>query len=85
LASIVETSSQCCSKENEEENLCLMVGYKLAANSVSSSISINYEKYSSLLEAFKETHKEAKKLALSNNKLKRLNNVKMLECLELTT
>ena len=44
------------------------------ASSVSSSSSIDSENYSQLLNAFKETHEEANKLALSNNRLKGLNN-----------
>jgi len=35
---------------------------------------MNHENYSSLLEAFKKTHEEASMLALSNNRLKELNN-----------
>jgi len=43
------------------------------SSSVSSNTSINFENYSQLLNAFKETHEEANKLALSNNRLKGLN------------
>jgi len=43
-------------------------------NSVSYSSSIDNENYSQLLNAFKETHEQANKLALSNNRLKGLNN-----------
>jgi len=43
-------------------------------SSVSSSSSIDSENYSQLLNAFKEIHEEANKLALSNNWLKGLNN-----------
>jgi len=53
-------------------------------SSVSSSPLINFENYSQLLDAFKETHEEANRMALSNNHLKGLNNwlenrVKVLE------
>lgn len=51
-----------------------MVGYELDVSSVSSNISMNYENYSSLFDAFKETHVEAKKFSLSNIRLKGLNN-----------
>jgi len=37
------------------------------SSSVSSNTSINFEKYSQLLEAFKETHEEANRMALLNN------------------
>jgi len=37
------------------------------ANSVSSNSPKSFENYSSLLDAFKETHEEANRLALSNN------------------
>jgi len=40
------------------------------ASSVSSSSSINSGNYSQLLNSFKETHEEANKLALSNNRLR---------------
>jgi len=43
-------------------------------SSVGSNISINFENYSQLLDAFKETHEKANRLALSNNRLKGLNN-----------
>jgi len=44
------------------------------SSSVSSSTSINFENYSQLLDAFKETHEEANRLTLLNNRLKGLNN-----------
>jgi len=43
-------------------------------SSENSSVSFNNANYSSLLHAFHETHEEANKLALSNNRLKGLNN-----------
>jgi len=45
------------------------------SSSVTSSTSINFENYSQLLDAFKETHKEATTLALLNNQSKGLNNL----------
>jgi len=44
------------------------------ASSVSSCTSLNAENYSQLLQALKETHKEANRLALLNKRLKGLNN-----------
>jgi len=44
------------------------------ARSVNSSTSINFENYSQLLDAFKETHEEANRLTLLNNHLKDMNN-----------
>jgi len=43
-------------------------------SSVSSKTSVNIENYNQLLDAFKETHEEANRLALLNNQLKGLNN-----------
>jgi len=54
-----DTSSSFFSKEDEEANLCLMVGHQSEASTVTSNISTNYENYSTLLQAFKETHEEA--------------------------
>ena len=45
-----------------------------SSSSVSSNASLSAENYSQLLQAFKETHEEANRLALSNNRLKWLNN-----------
>jgi len=45
-----------------------------SSSSVSSCASLRAENYSQLLQAFKETHEEANRLALSNNRLKGLNN-----------
>ena len=44
------------------------------ASSVSSCTSLNAENYSQLLQAFKETHEPANRLAILNNWLKGLNN-----------
>jgi len=44
-----------------------------SSSDVSSCASLNAENYSELLEAFQETHYEANRLVLSNNRLKELN------------
>jgi len=64
------------SSEDEKANICLMAdGDDDSSNSssVSSNASLSAENYSQLLQAFKETHEEANRLALSNNRLKGLN------------
>jgi len=50
-----------------------MAGHELDS-SVSSRISFTHDNYSTLLNVFKETHEEANRLALSNNRVKGLNN-----------
>jgi len=45
-------------------------------SSLSSCTSLNAENYSQLLQDFKETHEEANRLALLNNRLKVLNGLK---------
>jgi len=45
-----------------------------SSSSVSSCASLSAENYSQFLQAFKETHEEANRLALSNNRLKGMNN-----------
>jgi len=45
-----------------------------SSSNVSSCASLNAENYSQLLQVFKETHEEANRLALANNRLKGLNN-----------
>jgi len=62
------------SQEDIEANLCLMAGDNSEVSSEYSNASFNSTNYNSLLQAFHETHKEANKLALSNNRLKGLNN-----------
>jgi len=79
-----DNSPSSSSSEEEETNLCLMTRQESDVSSVSSNSSIDSENYSQLLNAFKETHEEANKLALSNNRLRGLNNwlekrVKVLE------
>ena len=59
------------SSDDEEANLCLRV---FVSNNMISSSSIKGNNYYQLLEAFKETHEEANRLALSHNRLKGLNN-----------
>jgi len=78
------SSSSSSSQEDIEANLCFMAGKNSEVSSENSSTSFNSANYSSLLQAFHETHEEANRLALSNNKLKGLNNwlegrVKQLE------
>jgi len=71
------SSSSSSSSEDEKANLCLMAegnDDSSSSSSVSSCASLNAENYSQLLQAFKETHEEANRLTLSNNRLKWLNN-----------
>ena len=68
------TSSSSSSHKDVEANLCLMVGEDSEASSINSSTSFNNTNYSSLLQVFFETHEEANILALSNNRLKGMNN-----------
>jgi len=79
-----DNSSSSSSSEEEEANLYLMARQESDASSVSSSSSIDSENYIQLLNVFKKTHENANKLALSNNRLRGLNNwlekrVKVLE------
>jgi len=67
-----DTSSSSSSSE-EEANLCLMAGDS-TSSSVSSTPSFTHENYYDLLNAFKETHEEANRLAQANNRYKGLNN-----------
>jgi len=67
------SSSSSSSHEDVEVNLCLMAGENLEVSRENSSISFNSTNYNSLLQAFHETHEEANRLALSNNRLKGLN------------
>ncbi|XP_068486973.1 uncharacterized protein [Phaseolus vulgaris] len=69
-----EVFSSNSSSGGEEVNLCLMAKGESFMSCISSSTSINFETYSQLLDAFKETHEEANRLALLNNLLKGLNN-----------
>jgi len=68
------SSSSSSSQEDIEANLCLMARENSEVSSEYSSTSFNSANYSSLLQAFHESHEEANKLALSNNRLKDLNN-----------
>ena len=67
-------SSFSSSSKDVEVNLCLKAKEEHESSTVSSNSSINVEDYSQLLEAFKETHEEANRLALISNRLKGLNN-----------
>ena len=51
-----------------------MTDYESSINGVSYNFFVNGENYNQLLDALKETHEETNKLALSNNRLKGLNN-----------
>jgi len=68
------SSSNSSSKEDIEGNPCFMAGKDSEVSSEDSSNSFNSTNYSSLLNAFQETHEEANKLARSNNRLKGMNN-----------
>jgi len=68
------SSSSSSLSEDEEANMCLMAKEEDDASIVSSCTSLNAENYSKLLQDFKETHEEANRLALLNNRLKGLNN-----------
>jgi len=69
-----DSSSKSTSSDDEEENLWLMVKDASDTSSVSSNSSEKFENYSQLIDAFKEIHEKANRLALSNNRLKGLNN-----------
>ena len=64
------------SSEDERPNICLVAegeDESCSSSEVSSCASLNEQNYSELLEAFQETHDEANRLVLSNNRLKELN------------
>jgi len=67
------SSSSSSSQEDIEENPCFMAGKDSEVSSEDSSTSFNSTNYSSLLNAFQETHEEVNKLARSN-RLKGMNN-----------
>jgi len=78
------SSSNSSSQEDSEANMCFMAGKNSKVSSEDSNTSFNSASYNSLLQAFHETHEEANRLPLSNNRLKGLNNwlegrVKQLE------
>jgi len=68
------TTSSSSKEEEKKINLCLLAKEQSEVSSASSSISLNQENYSTLLQAFFETSDEVNRLALANNKLKGLNN-----------
>ena len=81
------SSSSSSSSEDEKANICLIAegdDESCSSSNVSSRASLSTENYSKLLEAFQETHEEANRLVLSNNRLKGLNNCleKRVETLE---
>jgi len=69
-----DTSSNSSSNGDVEANLGHMAGQNSEVSSMNSGTSFNSENNSSVLQAFLKTHEEANKLALSNNRLKGLNN-----------
>nr|AFN88195.1 phytoalexin-deficient 4-2 protein [Phaseolus vulgaris] len=69
-----EVSSSNSPSEDAEANLCLK---SFISSSVSSSSSSKGDRYYQLLEAFKETHEEANKLVLLNNRLKENQSIKI--------
>jgi len=71
-----DNASTSCNSSHEDvkANLCLMAGENLELSSENSSTSFNSANYNSLLHVFHETHEEANILALSNNRMKGLNN-----------
>ena len=66
-----DSTTSCSLKEDEEINMCLMGKENSEVRRTASSTS---ENYSTLLQAFHETHEEANRLASVNNRLKGLNN-----------
>ena len=64
------SSSSRSSQEEIEANPCLMARKSSKVSSIESNASFNSTNYSTLLHAFQETHEEANRLALSNNRLK---------------
>jgi len=72
-----KTRSQARRKRRQSEkgiNLCFMAKKEDDSSNISSSNSSNAENYSQLLQVFQETHEEANRLALLNNRLKGMNN-----------
>jgi len=68
-----ESTAKSFSSESRKK-VCLMTKEESRSNQVSPSSSNNCENYFQLLNAFQETHEEAKRLALLNNRLKSENN-----------
>ena len=67
--------SSSSSSEDEKANICLVAendDESGSSSEVSSCASLNEQNYSELLEAFQETHDEANRFVLSNNRLKDL-------------
>jgi len=69
-----EESSVDSSSSETKMEICLMAKEESGSNQVSTSSSNKCENYFQLLDAFQETHEEAKRLTLSNNRLKSENN-----------
>jgi len=68
-----ESTAESFSSKSRKE-VCLMTKEESGSNQVSASSSNNCENYFQLLNVFQETHEEAKRLALLNNRLKSENN-----------
>jgi len=68
-----ESTTESFSLESRRE-VCLITKEESGSSQVSTSSSNNCENYFQLLNAFQETHDEAKRLALLNNRLKSENN-----------
>jgi len=62
-----ENDSTTSPSSKEDKNLCLMAKDQFEVSSSRSSISMNLENYSTLLQAFLETHDEPNRLTLTNN------------------
>jgi len=69
-----DKSSVGSSSANSKMDVCMITRKESASNHVSTSSSTKCDSYYQLLEAFKETHEEANRLTLSNNRLKSKNN-----------
>jgi len=67
------TSSSSSPQEEIVVNPCLMAGKNSEVSSMESTASFNNTNYRTLLHAFQETHEEASKIVVSNNRLKGMN------------
>jgi len=69
-----EESSTDSSSSKTKMEVCLMAKEEYGSNQVCTSSSNNCENYFQLFDVFQETHEEAKRLAVLNNRLKNENN-----------
>ena len=67
-----DTSSNSSSHEDVKAHLCLIPGQNSEVSSMNYSTSFNSENYSSLLQAFLETHEEAKKIGFIQQPIERV-------------